>query len=221
MNRFSKSSVLVDVERLKKSKVTVIGLGGVGSIAAETLVRTGVGNLVLVDFDKIETDNLNRQIMTLSSNVGKFKTEVLKKRFLDINPDLNIEIFTERAEKGNFIKFIAGSDFVIDAIDSLSDKADLIEFLVINNYPFISSMGTALRHNPAKLKIIDFSETHSDPLSKRLRKILKKRGITRGFDVVFSEELPQKNAQNVLGSLMYVTSVAGLYCAYYVIEKLS
>lgn len=219
MNRFEKVTALLDLQRLQKSCITVFGIGGVGSVAAETLVRSGLGKIILVDYDKVELSNINRQIPALESTVGKYKTEILQERFLDINPELQIEVYSQRATKDNFSKFAKTSDFVVDAIDSLTDKAELIEYLYKTCIPFISSMGTANRKNPTKFVINDISKTYNDPLAKRLRKELRKREIEKGFDVVFSQEPPIKSG--FLSSLMYVTAYAGLLCAWYAVTKLT
>ena len=218
MNEFVKTYNLIDINKLKDVKIAVIGLGGVGAIAAEALVRSGIRNIILIDFDRVELSNINRQIPAYHSTLGEYKTEVLKQRFLDINPELNINTKTVRASKDNFEDLMEDSNFVIDAIDSLSDKADLIEYLFKNKIPFVSSMGTANRIDPLQFDIVDISRTKNDPLAKRLRKELKKREIEKGFDVVISSENPIKDKN--LSSLMFVTATAGLLLSYYTFKKL-
>ncbi len=218
MNEFIKTYNLIDRKKIKEIKIAVIGLGGVGAIAAEALVRSGIRNIILIDFDRVELSNINRQIPAYHSTLGEYKTEVLKQRFLDINPELNINTKTVRASKDNFEDLMEDSNFVIDAIDSLSDKADLIEYLFKNKIPFVSSMGTANRIDPLQFDIVDISKTKNDPLAKRLRKELKKRGIEKGFDVVISYENPIKDKN--LSSLMFVTATAGLLLSYYTFKKL-
>ncbi len=218
MKQFERVKTILDLSVLQNSHITIIGLGGVGSIAAESLARTGIGNLTLVDFDVVELSNLNRQILALHSTIGKKKTLALKERLIDINPDLKVNTFDIKADKTNFKKIIDDADFVIDAIDLFREKIDLIEFLYKNKIPFISSMGTANRTNPLKFGIVDISKSKIDPLARKVRKELKKRDIVKGFDVVISFELPKK--QKKLGSVMFVTSIAGLLLSYYAVEYL-
>ena len=236
MSQFSRTELLIEKEGLKKlqkSFVAVIGLGGVGAIAAESLVRTGVGKILLADFDKISISNINRQIMALHSTEGELKTYALKKRFWDINPNLEIEIFSEFCTQETYENILHNVDFVVDAIDSLSPKADLIEYLYQNKIPFISAMGAANRLDPSKIEICDISKTNTCPLASRLRKYLRKRGITKGFDVVYSYEKPMKKfieednsidrgrKRKTLGSVMYLPAIVGLFASSYVIRKIT
>lgn len=235
MNQFSRTELLIgkeSVEKLKNSFVAVIGLGGVGAITAESLVRSGVGKILLADFDKISITNINRQIMAFHSTVGKYKTDALKERFLDINPNLEIEIFSEFCAKETYEKILHNVDFVVDAIDNLTPKADLIEYLYHKKTPFISAMGAANRLDPSKIEICDISKTNTCPLAARLRKYLRKRDIYKGFDVVYSYEKPLKKiveednliergrSRKTLGSIMYLPAIVGLFASSYVIKKI-
>ena len=236
MKQFSRTELLIGkdgFEKLQNSFVAVIGLGGVGAIAAESLVRTGVGKILLADFDKISESNINRQLMALHSTVGQLKTDALKKRFGDINPNLEIEIFSEFCSDETYEKILHNVDFVVDAIDSLSPKADLIEYLYKNKIPFISAMGAANRLDPSKIEICDISKTNTCPLASRLRKYLRKRDIYKGFDVVYSFEKPLKKfveednsmdrgrKRKTLGSIMYLPAIVGLFASSYVIRKIA
>lgn len=236
MNQFSRTELLIEkdgLQKLQKSFVAVIGLGGVGAIAAESLVRSGVGKILLVDFDKVAITNLNRQVMALHSTIGEYKTDALKKRFLDINPDLKIEIFSEFCVQETYETMLHNVDFVVDAIDSLGPKADLIEYLFNNKIPFISAMGAANRIDPSKIEICDISKTNTCPLAAKLRKYLRKRGISKGFDVVYSYEKPlmkfveENNSvdrglkRKALGSIMYLPAIVGLFASSYAIRKIA
>ena len=198
--RFDRAARLLGepgVERLSRARVMVLGVGGVGSFAAESLVRSGVGHVDLVDFDKICITNANRQLHTLSGNVGKFKVEVMAERLRAISPQAQIRalpLFYE-ATRADEVLGEQAPDFVIDAIDNMSAKAHLIATCVQRDIPLVSSMGAAARLDPTKLEVADLARTRIDPMAKALRKLLR---IRYGFDferpvgvpAVFSVEAP-------------------------------
>jgi tRNA A37 threonylcarbamoyladenosine dehydratase len=208
------------LEKLKVSRVTVVGLGGVGSHAAEALCRCGVGHISIVDPDRVEESNINRQLPALSSTIGQYKTEVMASRMLQINPDLDLDCFTCAYNEENSSTILgAGCDYIIDAIDSLPDKIHLIETCLSRDIPIISSMGTANRLNPLMLTIADIKDTKICPVARRIRRELRKKGINSGLKVVYSRELPLLKGRE-LGSMIYVTATAGLLLAAHTVNSL-
>ncbi len=187
-----------NLERLRKVRVLIFGLGGVGSWCAEALVRSGIRNLTIVDSDRVCITNCNRQLMATSKTLGQVKVEALKQRLLEINPDANIETMQMiyNAENAD-IFHMEEYDFIIDAIDSLSDKADLIlrATALPKHITFISSMGAALRTDPFKVRKAEFWKVQGDPLARALRGRFKKKKTypSRKFICVYSEELPMHN----------------------------
>ncbi len=234
MERFSRIIQLLGEEKfsiLKTKKVTIIGLGAVGGFAAEGLARSGISNFRLVDFDAISRSNINRHIAALESTVGKSKVKVISERIKDINPDAVIEEMEIFAHKETFDEIFNNSpDFVVDAIDSLGPKIELLTFIHQNNLNGISSMGAALRTDPLKIKTADLFDTDVCPLARNLRKYLRRKGITKGIKCVYSYENPVKSGlrlpeeeeasdfvrgreRNILGSYPAVTAVFGLLIA--------
>jgi len=183
------------MERLSKARITVAGLGAVGSYAVEGLARAGVGNLRLVDFDSVHQSNINRQLYALDSTLGRLKVDVAKQRVLDINPACNVEtqvLFIDEVTAPEALDPVP--DILIDAIDSLSPKVDLLASAIEHKVPLIvSSMGAATRTDPSCIRVADISATRECPLAKFVRRKLKKRGIETGIKCVFSVELPGKN----------------------------
>ena len=218
-----------NIEKLKNSNVIVFGLGGVGGATVEALVRAGIGNLSIVDFDTVDKTNLNRQIITTQSVIGKPKVEVAKDRILSINPNINLTIYNEKFLKENIDLFFKDKkyDYIVDAIDLVTPKLDLIEFATNSKILIISCMGTGNKINPAKFKVADIKKTSVCPLAKVIRKELKKRGINK-LKVVYSDETPRKpfnldggreKAKNV-GSISFVPPVAGMLLASEVIKDI-
>ncbi len=207
------------VSKLAQSKVLVMGVGGVGSVCAEALARSGVGDMTLVDGDSVEISNINRQIPALHSTVGKYKAEVMAERLLDINPDAEIAAHSIMWEKDSDFVKLADYDYVIDAIDSFAAKMDLIQTCVENAIKIISSMGAGGRLDGTQYEVCDIKKTYNDPLAKKVRYELKKRGINK-LKVVFSKELPIKAKGGPIGSAMFAVSVAGLLMAGEVIKDL-
>jgi tRNA A37 threonylcarbamoyladenosine dehydratase len=220
---FSRTELLVgkeSIERLKKSKVVIIGIGGVGSFTAEALARAGVGTLILVDVDMICPSNLNRQIHALQSTLGLPKVDVMKDRILDINPDATVVGIREFYSVKNTESILTGKlDYVVDAIDSMSSKVDLIINCKKSNFPIISAMGAGNKLDPTKFKVADISQTSICPMARKMRKELRRNGIEKGVKVVFSSEAPLKQ-QHPPGSISFVPSVMGLIIAGEVIRDL-
>lgn len=223
MSKFDRTELLIgkqNLEKLQKSRVAVFGVGGVGGYTVEALARSGVGTLDLIDKDVVDETNINRQIIALNSTVGKPKVEVAKERCLDINPDMTVnthQVFylPETADQFNFSDY----DYVVDAIDTVTGKLQLIEGAKKANVPVISSMGAGNKLNPADFEVADISETSVCPLAKVMRKELKDRGI-ENVKVVYSKEQPIKVNQQAPGSIAFVPSTVGLIIASEVIKDL-
>ncbi|MCD8199240.1 MAG: tRNA threonylcarbamoyladenosine dehydratase [Phascolarctobacterium sp.] len=206
--------------KLKNSHVAVVGLGGVGSYIAEGLARSGIGHLTLIDGDRIASSNINRQIPALLSTMGKLKTEVMRERIFDINPECIVTTHSSFYEVGDFEKFFSRRmDYVADAIDSLTAKADIITGCMRENIPVISSMGMGNKLYPEYLKIADISETHTCPLARNLRKSLRSQGIDRGITVVYSSEEPVIKSL-ITGSVVFVPASAGILMASFIFRHL-
>ncbi len=228
MDRFIRTEMLIGTEKLellKQKKVAVFGIGGVGSYCAEALARAGVGSLLLVDNDTISPSNINRQIIALSSTVGRRKTEVMKERILDINPKCNIETSNLFYTKSTDIE-LDGFNYIVDAIDAVSSKLVLIETAKRLSIPIISSMGTGNKLDPSRFKICDIYKTSVCPLARVMRYELRKRNIS-SLKVVFSDELPHTPLQleilqgkRVPASISFVPPAAGLLLASEVIRDL-
>jgi len=214
------------LQSLKNSTVAVFGVGGVGSFAAEALARSGVGTLILVDNDIVQSSNANRQLIALQSTMGRQKTHVMRDRILDINPGACVktyEIFYEEAT-GQYI-FDDDIDYVVDAIDSMDAKLSLIVESKRRGIGIISSMGTGCKLYPERLRVMDVFDTKYDPIARLLRKRLRERGVG-GLDVVCSDEQPgltciDDQGKRVPSSIAFVPSVCGLMMAGVVIRKLA
>ena len=208
-----------NLEKIKNTTVLIVGLGGVGGYAMESLVRSGIGNLILIDYDKIDESNLNRQIITNRFNIGLFKTDEAKKRILSINPNCNVITINTFIDKNN-INIIDkyNIDYIVDACDSVEAKKLLIDYSLDKNIPLISSMGTANKIDPTKLSITDIRKTSYDPLAKILRKYVMDKKTNKKIMVVSSTEEPIR--KDLLSSLVFVPATAGILCANYIIKKI-
>lgn len=206
--------------KLKNSSVAIFGVGGVGSFTVEALARSGVGHLILIDKDNVDETNINRQIHATTSNIGKSKVEVMKKRISDINPAAQVDIiqkfFLPAANVDDF--FICNYDYVVDAIDTISAKIFLIEQCKERGIRIISCMGAGNKLDPTRFKVSDIFKTNTDPVAKILRKKLKDKKIT-SLKVVWSDEMPRR-IENSIGSCAFVPSVAGLIMAGEVVKDL-
>lgn len=230
-NLFVRSAMLLGsdgIETLKKKKIAVFGIGGVGSFVVEALARSGVGHLLLIDFDDIVTSNINRQIHANIHTIGQLKVDAMKERILSINPDLQVTALPSMYNKESSKSILtADIDYVVDAIDMVSSKLLLIEQCKEMNIPIICSMGTGNKLNPAMLEVADINKTSECPLAKVMRKELRKRRIKK-VKVVFSKELPIKplkletspSRRSIPGSVSFVPSVAGMILASEVIKDL-
>lgn len=223
MEQFSRTSLLIGEENLKKlnsARIIVFGVGGVGSFVVESLVRSGIGNISIVDFDVVDITNINRQIIALHSTIGKKKVDVMKERIQDINPNAIINTYDTFISNETIDMFdLSDYDYAIDCIDNVTGKLLIIEKCINSNTKIISSLGTANKLDPSKLTITDISKTNTCPLAKVVRLELRKRGINH-LNVLFSSELPIKNDTNVLGSISFVPSTGGLLISSKVISDL-
>ncbi len=234
-NQFSRTELLIGkkgVEKLKKSKIAIFGIGGVGSYVLEGCVRAGIGNFILVDNDKICLTNLNRQIIATRKTIGKAKVEVAKDRVLEINPNAKVEIYKEFFMPDSKEILDESVDYIIDAVDTVTAKIELVVRANALNIPIISSMGTGNKLDPTKFEVTDIYKTSICPLAKVMRKELKKRGI-KNLKVVYSKEEPNKQNEisettynkcikkkQVPASISFVPSVAGLIIAGEVIKDI-
>ena len=217
-NQFSRTELLIGkegVEKLKKSKVAIFGVGGVGSYVVEGLARAGIENLVIVDFDKYDITNINRQIGATHSTIGKYKIDVMKDRILDINSNAKVEAYKPSDIAGGETNLVDSSiTYIVDAIDTMTCKIQLIEKAKAQNVKIITAAGAGNRLEPTKFEVSDIYKTSVCPVCKILRKELKKRNI-KELKVVYSKEIPKtpKDNSKNLGSISFVPSVAGLTIA--------
>ena len=215
---FSRSIGLLGEENfslIQSKTIAIFGLGGVGGTALEVLARTGFMHFLLVDFDKVDPSNLNRQILYTQKDIDRTKVEVAKERILAINPEADIKIFNMKAQDFDFNQKI---DFIVDAIDDVEGKLFILKKAQEKNIPQIMSLGMANRFEPDKVKIAKLNQTNNDPLAKKIRYLVKRSGLSTGnINVVISSELPQKK-QEKLYSTMMVPSSAGLSIAKYILE---
>lgn len=226
--RFIRTSLVIGedkIDELSKCRVAVFGIGGVGGYVCEALARSGVGSLALFDGDTVAVSNINRQIIALSSTIGKYKADVMKDRIAEINPDAEVEAYNiffreENADKFDFTRF----DYIVDAVDDIKAKLTLAKIADSNNIPIISAMGAGNKTDPTKFEVCDIFKTSVCPLARIMRRKLKKTGIKK-LKVVYSKEEPKNppykiEGEKTVGSLAFVPSVMGLIMAGEVIKDL-
>ncbi|MEK4628029.1 MAG: tRNA threonylcarbamoyladenosine dehydratase [Solibacillus sp.] len=241
LHQFSRNELAIGTEgldKLKNTTVAILGVGGVGSFAAEACARSGVGRIVLVDKDNVDITNVNRQLVAYLSTVGKSKSGVMKERIADINPEcevIDMHMFYTEETYEQF--FNLGIDYVIDASDTVIYKIHIMKECLKRNIPIISSMGAANKMDPTRFKITDISKTHTDPLAKVIRTKLRKEGIHKGITVIFSDESPVvvrpevvehvgkpdaqiRKAKMPPSSNAFVPSTVGLFAASWVINSI-
>ena len=232
LNQFSRSELLIGsdgIEKLNNARVAVFGIGGVGGYTAEALVRSGIGVLDIIDKDRVSLTNINRQIIATHKTIGEYKVEAAAERFLCINPDLKLNVYKtfftpETSDEFNFSDY----DYVVDAIDTVTGKIELVLKANDSNTPIISAMGAGNKLNPALFEVDDIFNTSVCPLARVMRGELKKRGIKK-LKVVYSKEKPvvpvgdtgeESNGKPIPGSMSFVPPVAGLIIAGEVIKDL-
>ena len=201
-------------------KVAIIGLGGVGSIIPLSLVRSGFKNLLIIDGDKVDQSNLNRQIAYNFSDIGKFKADVLKEKLYDIRKDINIDSLNLFIDEKFDFSSLNAMDFVIDCIDDLKAKVLLAKYCINNSINYVSSMGTGNRLNPSKLSVSTLNKTSGDPLARKFRYLLRKENIDlKKINVVYSLEEPIIKGK-VVSSMAFVPNATGLLISSFVLRKL-
>ncbi len=234
-NWLSRTEMLIGTAKLKKlksAKILLVGIGGVGSYAAEMICRAGVGNMTIVDGDTIHASNLNRQLLALNSTKASSKAELMGSRLLDINPSLKLTIINEYIRDERMIELLdAGYDYVVDAIDTLSPKVFLIYHSLQRKYKIVSSMGSGGKFDPSKITISDISDTTNCSLAKMIRKRLHKMGVREGFTAVYSPEIidknkivpvtDERNKASIVGTISYMPAAFGIACASVVIRDLA
>ncbi len=220
------------INNLHSATILVVGLGGVGSFAAEFLTRAGVGNLCIIDGDSVDETNINRQLPALQSTIGKEKAEVMKNRLLDINPDLNLTSINRFLNPEDIDEVLDATnfDYIIDCIDSLSPKITLIKSARRRKMKIVSCMGAGGKLDPAMVMVRDISKTNNCFLAKQVRKRLKKEKINKGFRCVFSNEIQKEESlkmtdgssfkKSFYGTISYIPALFGLYAAAEVINYL-
>jgi tRNA A37 threonylcarbamoyladenosine dehydratase len=232
-NRFMRTELIIGkegIKKLKESHVAVFGIGGVGTFAVEALARSSVGEFTLIDYDSVDITNVNRQIIAVSDTIGLKKVELMKSRILSINPNAVVNILDYKYLPGDENNiFEKGFTYVVDAIDMISSKIDIICQCKKREIPIISSMGTGNKLDPTAFKVADIYETKVCPLAKVMRRELRKRGIDK-LKVVYSEEEPIKitvdtdfipeGKRSLPGSIAFVPSVAGLIIASVVVKEI-
>jgi tRNA threonylcarbamoyladenosine dehydratase len=242
LHQFSRNELAIGsegVDLLKNTTVAILGIGGVGSFAAEACARSGVGKIILVDKDNVDITNINRQLVAYTSTVGRSKSEVMKERILDINPQCEVHDLHMFYTEETFEEFFSHNvDYVIDASDTIIYKIHLMKECLTRGVKIISCMGAANKTDPTRFKIEDISKTHTDPLAKVIRSKLRKEGIYKGIPVVFSDESPIIVREDVVetvgkpdakirkakmppSSNAFVPSVAGLVAASWVINDIT
>lgn len=226
-NIFQRMELILGTDCIKKlaSKcVMIIGIGGVGGYAAELVVRSGIGKVIIVDGDIVEEGNLNRQIIALHSTIGLSKTDVMKQRLADINPNLHITAINRFIKPEDVTELLNNNpaDIIIDAIDSVQTKAELIRQAYSMGIEIISSMGAGKRTLAEKVMITTLDKTHHDGLSKAVRRAIDNKDICRSLNVVFSSQEPIEQSENIsaIGSISYIPATFGIYLAQYTLRYL-
>ncbi|WP_458454586.1 tRNA threonylcarbamoyladenosine dehydratase [Methanobrevibacter sp.] len=232
--KFSRTEMLIGnegMEKLKDAKVAVFGLGGVGSFVCEGLARSGIGNFILVDFDKVDETNINRQLIATTKTVGRYKVELMKERILDINPDANVEAYREFYMADSEIDIITKDlSYAVDCVDTIMAKLAIICKCDEIDVPVISAMGAGNKLDPTLFEVADIFETTVCPLAKIMKKDLRKRNIDK-LKVVYSTEQPMNTNDHAInqnskkykvkGSVSFVPSVVGLIIAGEVIKDIA
>ena len=209
-----------NINRIKKTNILVLGLGGVGGYVVESLIRSGIENITIVDYDSIELSNLNRQIITNFDNIGNLKTTEIKKRILSINKDVKIRIINEFIDLNNIDLLFNDIDYLIDCCDTVNTKKIVIKQCLEKNTKFITCLGTGNKLDPEKLEIIDIRKTSYDPLAKKLRNWVEKEKIKGKIMCCSSTEVPINTSTKTIGSTSFVPGSAGLLIASYVIKDI-
>lgn len=222
--KFSRLSKILSeevVDILETKTVLILGCGGVGGYVIESLARSNIGRLIIVDFDTVDITNINRQIIALDSTIGQKKVDVFEKRIKEINNKCEVIKIDQFIDENNIdILFEESIDYLVDACDSINTKKKIIDICLDKKIPFISSMGTGNKLDPSKLEITDIRKTENDPLARIIRKYIRDKKIKDKITVLSSKEIPIKTHDKTPGSTAFVPSSAGLLIASYVFKKL-
>lgn len=221
---FERLSLLVgedNLNNISNKTVLIVGVGGVGGYTAASLIRSGIKNIIIIDFDKVDLTNINRQIIAYHSTIGKKKVDVMESMLLDINPNANIIKYDLFLTPDNLNEIFSKHqiDYIVDACDYIPTKKKIIEYGLNNNIKLISSMGTGNRLDPTKLQVMDIRKTNNDPIARLLRKWIKDNKINKKIHVLCSTEVPKKTG-TVVGSNSFVPSCAGLIISSYIINDI-
>lgn len=209
------------LNKIKKQKILLVGVGGVGGFAFESLVRLGFQNITIIDSDKIEESNLNRQIISTRNTLGSKKVDVAKNRGYSINPDLNMITYDIFLNKDNIDSiFNEPFDYIIDACDTITTKVLLIKKAKEKSIKIISCMGTGNRIDPSKIQITKLNKTSNDPLARKMREQIKKEHLSLNIPVIWSSEIPCKTKNRTPGSMILVPASAGLQATYFILDDL-
>lgn len=223
LHKFSRLEKIIGTDNLnniQNKSVLVLGVGGVGGYVVESLARSNIGTLILVDYDKVDVTNINRQIVALDSTIGKSKVDVLEERIKDINSGCKVIKIDKFIDENNYLELFDNSiDYFVDACDTVLVKKLVIKECLKRNIPFISSMGTGNKLDPSKLVITDIRKTVNDPLARILRKFVRDEKINKKIMVLTSSELPIKTKDRTPGSTAFVPSSAGLLIASYIVKS--
>lgn len=230
----SRTSLLIgesEVSSFTKKHVMVVGMGGVGSFAAEFIARAGIGRMTIIDGDVVEPSNRNRQLPALATNHGLYKVQIMADRLIAINPELNLKQIQQFITPEMVSELLElKPDFIIEAIDSITPKLTFIRLAFESKIPLVSSMGAGGRLDPTQLKVVDISKTYNCPFAQQIRKMLKPLGIRKGIDVVFSPEIPPKESlimtdganykKSAYGTISYMPATFGAVAASVAIKHL-
>lgn len=221
---FERFELLVGREKLNiiaEKTVLIVGLGGVGGYAATSLVRSGISNVIIIDFDIVDITNINRQVIAYQSTIGKKKVDIMSAMLLDINPNVNIIKYDLFLKPDNINEIFSRHkiDYIVDACDFISTKKSIIEYSLINDIKVISCMGTGNRFDPTKIKIMDIKETNNDPVARIIRKWARDNKISKKIPVLCSTEVPMKNGK-LVGSNSFVPPAAGIVIASHIIRDI-
>lgn len=221
---FERLSLLIGEDNLNKinnKTILVVGVGGVGGYTVTSLVRSGVKNIIIIDYDKIDITNINRQIIAFHSTIGKHKVDVLENMLKDINPDVNVVKYNLFLDENNLEDIFSKHDidYIVDACDAMNTKKAIIKYAINHNIKFISSMGTGNKMDPTKLEITDIRKTNNDPVARIMRKWVKDNKINKKIPVLCSKEVPKKTGK-VVSSNSFVPSTAGLFITSYIINDI-
>ena len=219
------------LQQLTKKHVMVVGMGGVGSFAAEFIARSGIGKMTIIDGDVVDPTNRNRQLPALATNHGQPKVQIMAKRLQEINPELELTIVQEFVSPGMVQQqLLLKPDYIIDAIDSITPKITFMQLGYESKIPMVSSMGAGGRIDPIRLQVADIAETHTCPFAQQIRKTLKSQGITKGIKAVFSDEVPLKESliltdgrnfkKSAYGTVSYMPATFGAVAASVAIRDL-